>query len=79
MADYSHLYYRDYPMFHVGRVDQWGEQGYFLCEETVYFFEEDRKCFSYRAERPKSKEEFLAFAKEKKIKIPKDFLTLLTE
>ena len=37
MENYEHIYYLDCPHFTVGRVDQWGEQGYLLFEGKILF------------------------------------------
>jgi hypothetical protein len=79
MDNYEHIYYRDCPHFTVGRVDQWGEHGYLLYEDQVYFYEEDRKdqCGSTRS--PQSIDEFLAYAEEQQISIPDEFMEKLKE
>ena len=79
MDNYEHIYYRDCPHFTVGRVDQWGEHGYLLYEDKVYFYEEDRKnqCGSTRS--PQLIEEFLRYAEEQRISIPDEFMNKLKE
>ena len=79
MDNYEHIYYRDCPHFTVGRVDQWGEHGYLLYEDKVYFYEEDRKdqCGSTRS--PQSIDEFLAYTDEQRISIPAEFMDKLRE
>jgi len=79
MDSYDHIFYRDCPHFTVGHVDQWGEHGYLLYEDKVYFYEEDRKdqCGSTRS--PQSIDEFLSYAGEQHISIPQDFLDKLKE
>jgi hypothetical protein len=77
--NYDHIYYRDCPHFTVGQVDQWGEHGYLLYEDKVYFYEEDRKdqCGSTRS--PLAINDFLAYAETQQISIPDDFLEKLRE
>ena len=41
MENYENIFYLDCPHFTVGRVDQWGEQGYLLFDDKVYAYEED--------------------------------------
>ena len=79
MASYNHIDYSKHPFFNVGRVDQWGEQGYFLYEGKVYFFIDDRHDGQYSIQTPRSPQDFLDFAKKKRISIPKDFKDLLLE
>ena len=43
MENYEHIYYLNCPHFTVGRVDQWGEQGFLFHEGHVYEYTEDRK------------------------------------
>jgi hypothetical protein len=40
---YEHLYYLDYPHTTVGDANQWYEWGFFLYEDKVLQYEEDRK------------------------------------
>lgn len=79
MENYEQIFYLDCPHFTVGRVDQWGEQGYLLFEGKVYSYEEDRKEQSGRTHSPVTINEFLAFAEKLQITIPEDFLRKLTE
>jgi hypothetical protein len=75
--NYEHIQYLDYPHFTVGRVDQWGEHGYLLYEDKVYFYEEDRKdqCSDVRS--PMSIKDFLKYAETQQISIPDDFMEKL--
>ena len=41
MENYEQIFYLDHPHFTVGRVDQWGEQGYLLFEGKLYRHVED--------------------------------------
>ncbi|MBS1793012.1 MAG: hypothetical protein JSS81_04115 [Acidobacteria bacterium] len=79
MENYEHIFYADCPHFTVGRVDQWGEQGYLFFEGRVYAYEEDRKDQCGRTHSPMTIKEFLAFAEKNKITIPEDFLKTLAE
>lgn len=79
MENYEQIFYLDCPHFTVGRVDQWGEQGYLLFEGKVYSYEEDRKEQTGRTHSPISVKEFLAFAEKIQMTIPEDFLRKLTE
>ncbi len=40
---YEHLYYLDFPHTVVGDANQWFESGFFLYEDKVLQYEEDRK------------------------------------
>ena len=79
MEDYPSIYYFNCPHFTVGRVDQWGEHGYLLFEEKVYFYEEDRKDQCGRTCYPMAVPNFLRFAEGEQISIPEDFMALLRE
>lgn len=79
MENYEDIYYLDCPHFTVGRVDQWGEQGYLLFEGQVYAYEEDRKDQCGRTHSPASIKEFLALAEKLQIPVPEDFLRRLAE
>lgn len=79
MENYEHIYYLDCPHFTVGRVDQWGEQGYLLFEGRVFSYEEDRKDQCGRTHSPMTIQEFLAFAESSRIEIPQDFLKNFNE
>jgi hypothetical protein len=74
MENYEHIYYLDCPHFTVGRVDQWGESGYLLFEDNVYFYEEDRKDQCGSTHSPMSISDFLAYAEKEEILIPEDFM-----
>jgi hypothetical protein len=78
MQNYDEIFYLDCPHFTVGHVDQWGEHGYLLFENNVYWYEVDRKdqCDSTRS--PMAVADFLAYARERSIDIPDDFMSLLT-
>jgi hypothetical protein len=79
MENYEHIFYLDCPHFTVGHVDQWGEHGYLLFENEVYFYEEDRKeqCGSTRS--PMTIKDFLGYAEKSQIAIPNDFMQTLIE
>ena len=79
MENYEQIFYLDCPHFTVGRVDQWGEQGYLLFEGKVYSYEEDRKNQCGRTYGPTSIEEFLLFAERQSITVPNEFLEKLKE
>jgi len=79
MENYEQIFYLDHPHFTVGRVDQWGEQGYLLFESKVYSYEEDRKEQCGRTHSPTTIREFLAFAEKNQIPIPEDFFKKLME
>lgn len=79
MENYENFFYLDCPHFTVGRVDQWGEQGYLLFEGKVYSYEEDRKDQCGRTHSPMTIKDFLAFAENSQIAIPADFLKKLME
>ena len=79
MENYKQIFYLDCPHFTVGRVDQWGEQGYLLFEGKVYCYEEDRKEQCGRTHSPMTVNEFMTFAEKFQIMIPEDFLRKLTE
>ena len=74
MENYENIFYLDCPHFTVGRVDQWGEQGYLLFEGKVYSYEEDRKEQCGRTHSPMTIKEFLTFAENSLIEIPEDFM-----
>jgi hypothetical protein len=77
--NYEHIFYLDCPHFTIGRVDQWGEQGYLLFEGKVYSYEEDRKDQCGRTYGPTSIEEFLLLAERQSIAVPNEFLEKLKE
>ena len=79
MDNYEHIYYRDCPHFTVGRVDQWGEHGYLLHDDKVYFYEEDRKYQCGGTRSPQSIDEFLRYAEAQRISIPDEFMDKLKE
>jgi hypothetical protein len=79
METYEQIYYLDCPHFTVGRVDQWGEQGYLLFEGKVYSYEEDRKNQRGSTHSPTLIEDFLMFAERFQISIPADFALKLSE
>lgn len=79
MENYENIFYLDCPHFTVGRVDQWGEQGYLLFDGRVYTYEEDRKDQCGRTYSPKTIEEFLTYAERGRIAIPDEFMEKLRE
>ena len=79
MENYEQIFYLDCPHFTVGRVDQWGEQGYLLFEGKVYSYEEDRKDQCGRTYSPMMIKDFLAYAEQLQISIPDDFMNKLLE
>ncbi|MBX7174455.1 MAG: hypothetical protein K1X72_26010 [Pyrinomonadaceae bacterium] len=79
MENYENIFYLDCPHFTVGRVDQWGEQGYLLFDDKVYAYEEDRKDQCGRTHSPLTVKDFLAYAERNQIQIPIDFMEKLTE
>lgn len=79
MENYDHIYYLECPHFTVGRVDQWGENGYLLYEGRVYAYEEDRKDQCGRSHSRRTIAEFLAFAASNEIAIPDEFLQTLND
>jgi hypothetical protein len=79
MNNYEDIFYLDCPHFTVGRVDQWGEQGYLLFEGKVYAYDEDRKDQCGSTHSPMSVDEFITYAGERSISIPDDFMSKLRE
>ena len=79
MENYEQIFYLDCPHFTVGRVDQWGEQGYLLFEDKVYSYEEDRKEQCGRTYSPTTVKDFLIYAEQSQISIPDDFMEKLRE
>lgn len=77
MENYENIFYLDCPHFTVGRVDQWGEQGYLLFDGKVYSYEEDRKEQCGRTHSPMTIKEFLTYAENSLIEIPEDFMNEL--
>lgn len=77
MDNYEQIFYRDCPHFTIGRVDQWGEQGYLLYEEKVYSYEENRKDQCGTTHSPMTINDFLAFAEQQRIEIPEEFMAKL--
>jgi len=75
--NYDNIFYLNCPHFTVGRVDQWGEQGYLFFEGNVYQYYEDRKEQYGRTYNPRNIEQFLEYAKRNEIKIPDDFLKVI--
>jgi len=75
--NYEQIYYRNCPHFTVGRVDQWGENGYLFFEGEVYEYHEDRKEQYGETLNPRSISDFMAYAKHEKIKVPSNFLKVL--
>jgi hypothetical protein len=79
MENYEQIYYLNCPHFTVGRVDQWGESGYLLFEDNVYFYEEDRKDQCGSTTSPMSIKDFLMYAEKSQISIPAEFMEKLME
>ncbi|HLA94160.1 MAG TPA: hypothetical protein VK612_00460 [Pyrinomonadaceae bacterium] len=79
MENYEHIFYLDCPHLTIGRVDQWGEQGYLLFEDKVYSYDEDRKNQYGTTDSPMSINDFLKYAKARQILIPDDFMEKLME
>ncbi|HEV7643378.1 MAG TPA: hypothetical protein VGO50_05480 [Pyrinomonadaceae bacterium] len=79
MENYEQIFYLNCPHFTVGRVDQWGEQGYLLFEGKVYSYEEDRKDQCGRTYSPTTIKDFLMYAEQFQIPIPDDFMEKLRE
>jgi hypothetical protein len=79
MENYENIRYSDCPHFTLGRVDQWGEHGYLLYEDKVYFYEEDRKEQYGTTRSPMTIPDFLSHAQSQQIEIPDDFMTKLKE
>ncbi len=77
MENYEQIYYLDCPHFTVGRVDQWGESGYLLFENKVYYYEEDRKEQCGSTHSPMTIKDFLTYAEKSQIAIPAEFLEKL--
>ncbi|MFT3743899.1 MAG: hypothetical protein QM785_06340 [Pyrinomonadaceae bacterium] len=77
--NYEDIFYLNCPHFTIGRVDQWGEEGYLLHEGTVYAYEENRKDQCGETHSPRSITEFLAYAADREIVIPDDFMKLLLD
>jgi hypothetical protein len=78
MENYEHIHYLSCPHFTVGRVDQWGEQGYLLFENRVFSYEEDRKDQCGRTYWPRPIADFLAYAEQQAISVPDDFIEAVT-
>ena len=79
MENYENIWYADCPHFTVGRVDQWGEQGYLLFENRVYWYDEDRKDQCGTTTSPMEIKDFLIYAEQRQIEIPDDFIAKLKE
>jgi hypothetical protein len=77
MDEQNGIWYLDRPHFAIGRPDQWGEKGYLLHEQTVYFYEVDRKDQCYETRLPMTIDAFLAHTEEYRIPVPNDFLEAL--
>jgi len=77
MQNYEHIHYLSCPHFTIGRVDQWGENGYLLFEGNVYRYEEDRKEQCGTTTSPMSINDFLIYAKQQQITIPDEFMKVL--
>ena len=79
MQNYDDIFYLDHPHFTVGKVDQWGEEGYFLYDGLVYAYEENRKDQCGETHSPLAVRDFLAYAESRGLEIPEDFKVLLME
>ncbi len=79
MKDNYDIYYRDCPHFTIGRVDQWGEQGYLFYEGMVYNYVEDRKDQWGRTYNQQSIGSFLDQAEREKLTIPEFFRKVLMD
>jgi hypothetical protein len=79
VENFEHIFYLDCPHFTVGNVDQWGESGYLLFAGKVFAYEEDRKDQFGSTHSPMAIEDFLIYAEELQISIPKDFSEHLME
>lgn len=79
MENYENIWYLDCPHFTVGRVDQWGEHGYLLFEDKVYYYEEDRKDQCGSTTSPMEIKDFLIYAERQQIEVPHEFMTKLKE
>ena len=77
MENYENIYYGNCPHFTVGKVDQWGEQGYLLFEGKVYSYDEDRKDQCGTTHSPMIIADFLVYANNHQISIPEDFMNEL--
>lgn len=79
MENYENIWYLDCPHFTVGRVDQWGEHGYLLFEDKVYYYEEDRKDQCGSTTSPMEIKDFLIYAERQQIEVPQEFMIKLQE
>lgn len=79
MENYEEIFYLDCPHFTVGRVDQWGEQGYLLFKGKIYEYEENRKDQCGTTHSPMTISDFLMYAEKQQISIPEDFMQKLKE
>lgn len=79
MENYEHIYYLNCPHFTVGRVDQWGEQGFLFHEGHVYEYTEDRKDQWGRTFNQMSIAEFYDLVKSRGLEVPDAFLAKLNE
>lgn len=79
MENYENIFYLDCPHFAIGRVDQWGENGYLLFEGKVYRYDEDRKNQYGTTTSPMPISDFLAYAEHQQIQIPDEFMKKLIE
>ena len=74
---YDHIWYNNCPHFTVGRVDQWGEQGYLFFDGNVYQYYEDRKDQWGETYNQMSVKEFMSFAEKRGLTIPEEFLEVI--
>ena len=79
MKDSYDIYYDNCPHFTVGRVDQWGEQGYLFYEGMVYDYYEDRKEQSGKTYNKQSINSFLEDEERNKIEVPDFFRKVLMD
>ena len=79
MENYEQIFYLDCPHFTVGRVDQWGEQGYLLFEGKVYAYDEDRKNQCGTTHSPMTVKDFVTYVEQQQMSIPDDFIEKLME
>jgi len=79
VENYEQIFYLHCPHFTVGRVDQWGEQGYLLFEGKVYTYDEDRKNQCGTTHSPMTIKDFFTYAEQQQISIPNDFIEKMME
>ncbi len=79
MENYENIFYLNCPHFAIGRVDQWGENGFLYYDGRVYAYEEDRKEQMGRTHSPMTADEFLAYTERQQIEVPADFWAILKQ